>query len=319
MDGGKVVESCLHAHLHEHINAEVVLGTIKSVSQAEEWLCSSYLHCRLQINPSHYGFDLSRAKGLMKETLSTMAATRVGVVSLVGGEEMRATRTGRLMSRYYLTFVTMKRLCGVLGLHQTQGELPELLAVLCGCKELSDTLVRVAEKKTLNNLNRNKAKETIRFPLEGKVKNSEMKVNILIQTTLGMMFIPDSGLMQEVAHLVKLAQRLATCLVELVIHSQERENLVLVKSCYLLLKSLSSGIWHDSQHLIKQMPRVGPVISSALVKASYTTFTLILAADARQLEVASGKSVPFGNTVMQWCRQLPRYVVEVHRLGEPAE
>lgn len=51
----QVVESCLMATLPEHLNAEIVLGTVKDVSQAIAWIRSTFLFTRVRANPQHYG------------------------------------------------------------------------------------------------------------------------------------------------------------------------------------------------------------------------------------------------------------------------
>ena len=45
----------LHQHLIEHLNAEIVLGTITDVSMSLEWLRSTFLYIRVNKNPKHYG------------------------------------------------------------------------------------------------------------------------------------------------------------------------------------------------------------------------------------------------------------------------
>jgi hypothetical protein len=53
--GPQAVESCLMANLAEHMNAEIVLGTIKDVPGAIQWIKSSFLFTRVRSNPQHYG------------------------------------------------------------------------------------------------------------------------------------------------------------------------------------------------------------------------------------------------------------------------
>ena len=49
------VGTSLHQHLIEHLNAEIVLGTISDVSVSLEWLRSTFLYIRVNKNPKHYG------------------------------------------------------------------------------------------------------------------------------------------------------------------------------------------------------------------------------------------------------------------------
>ena len=50
-----VVCFSLHHHLTEHINAEIVLGTITDTNIAQEWLKSTFLYVRMCSNPKFYG------------------------------------------------------------------------------------------------------------------------------------------------------------------------------------------------------------------------------------------------------------------------
>ena len=44
LSGNQVIESTLHENLIEHLNAEIVLGSIKNVALALEWIKSSFLY-----------------------------------------------------------------------------------------------------------------------------------------------------------------------------------------------------------------------------------------------------------------------------------
>ena len=52
--GWEQIESGLLENLAEHLNTEVVLGTITDVSMALAWLKSTYLYIRAIKNPKHY-------------------------------------------------------------------------------------------------------------------------------------------------------------------------------------------------------------------------------------------------------------------------
>lgn len=52
------IESNLHRHLTEHLNAEIVLGTITGLDVAMHWLASTFLYVRARKNPHHYGLNV---------------------------------------------------------------------------------------------------------------------------------------------------------------------------------------------------------------------------------------------------------------------
>ena len=55
LKGLALIESSLHKNLIEHLNAEIVLQTITNISEALEWLKSTYLYVRVKKDPKHYG------------------------------------------------------------------------------------------------------------------------------------------------------------------------------------------------------------------------------------------------------------------------
>lgn len=67
--GTEPVESGLHRHLIEHLNSEVVLGTISDLHVAMEWLTSTFLYIRARKNPRHYGINVGLDKGQIDKKL----------------------------------------------------------------------------------------------------------------------------------------------------------------------------------------------------------------------------------------------------------
>ncbi|KPI90822.1 putative DEAD/DEAH box helicase-like protein [Leptomonas seymouri] len=53
------VESHLHQHMIEHVNAEVALRTIQSFNSALEWAKTTYFWIRLRKCPQHYGLEFA--------------------------------------------------------------------------------------------------------------------------------------------------------------------------------------------------------------------------------------------------------------------
>ena len=174
---------------------------------------------------------------------------------------------------------------------------------------------RTSERNTLNRLNRNRERKIVKYQLPGKIKNKEMKVNILIQAILGCMQIPDISLNMEAPRLLWLASRIATCLVEVVIHDPKKiKDLTLVKNSLLLAKSLGCGIWADSEMVCKQVDKVGLVLSRLVAEGGYKDVISIAQADPRMLELAARKTPPFGNKLRDWAAKLPRYKIRVEMI-----
>ncbi|KAJ1745624.1 putative helicase mug81, partial [Coemansia sp. RSA 1591] len=112
------VESSLHKHLHEHINAEVAGGTITSAQDAVEYLSWTYLYRRLRQNPTYYGVEDSSERGV-NAYLSKLVVECFGELERAlcvtvdfdyakGKVSVAPTPLGKIASQYYLSHTTMQ-------------------------------------------------------------------------------------------------------------------------------------------------------------------------------------------------------------------
>ncbi|NXD89637.1 HFM1 helicase, partial [Chaetorhynchus papuensis] len=205
LNGADIIESSLHRHLVEHLNAEIVLHTVTDVSVALEWIRSTFLYIRALKNPTHYGFSSGLDKVGIEAKLQELCLKNLNDLSsfdLIRMDEannFKPTETGRLMAWYYIAFDTVKQFFTMKGTET----LNELITMISNCTEFVDVKLRTNEKKILNTLNKDKDKITIRFPMEGKIKTREMKVNCLIQAQLGCIPIQDFTLTQDTGRIFR--------------------------------------------------------------------------------------------------------------------
>ncbi|NXC70460.1 HFM1 helicase, partial [Anhinga anhinga] len=205
LNGADVIESSLHRHLVEHLNAEIVLHTVTDVTVALEWIRSTFLYIRALKNPTHYGFSSGLDKIGIEAKLQELCLKNLNDLSsfdLIRMDEannFKPTETGRLMAWYYIAFDTVKQFFTIKGTET----LNELITMISNCTEFVDVKLRTNEKKILNALNKDKDKITIRFPMEGKIKTREMKINCLIQAQLGCIPIQDFTLTQDTGRIFR--------------------------------------------------------------------------------------------------------------------
>lgn len=113
---------------------------------------------------------------------------KAGMLTMDQDVLLKATPLGAAMARYYLAFETMKLFTQVnynikysikIFYIQINGEeiLQQILMLISKCHEFSEMYLRVNDKKCLNLLNKCRNRETIRFPLNGKIKTIDMKIN----------------------------------------------------------------------------------------------------------------------------------------------
>ncbi|NXD78239.1 HFM1 helicase, partial [Halcyon senegalensis] len=209
LNGADVIESSLHRHLVEHLNAEIVLHTLTDVTVALEWIRSTFLYIRALKNPTHYGFSSGLDKIGIEAKLQDLCLKNLNDLSsfdLIRMDEannFKPTETGRLMAWYYIAFDTVKQFFTIKGTET----LKELITMISNCTEFSDVKLRTNERKILNALNKDKDKITIRFPMEGKIKTREMKINCLIQAQLGCIPVQDFTLTQDTGRIFRSGLR----------------------------------------------------------------------------------------------------------------
>nr|XP_054928143.1 probable ATP-dependent DNA helicase HFM1 [Dermacentor andersoni] len=180
---GAVLESSLlRAGLAEHLNAELVLGSLPrpDLSGCLAWARETFLHVRLLENPEHYGFPpgLSRSgaeealHGLCREAIEALSAA--GLVNIDRDTGcLQPNGAGCLMARQCISLDTMRCFSELGG----KLSIADLLWSLSCCSEFADVQLRNNEKAALNALNGSRRKPGIRFPMTGRIKTTEMKVN----------------------------------------------------------------------------------------------------------------------------------------------
>uniref|UniRef100_A0A3Q4G5E7 Probable ATP-dependent DNA helicase HFM1 n=1 Tax=Neolamprologus brichardi TaxID=32507 RepID=A0A3Q4G5E7_NEOBR len=293
MNGIEVIESSLHSHLVEHLNAEIVLQTISDVKMALDWIRSTFLYIRALKNPTHYGFsaDLDRCgieaklQELCLKNLNSLSS--VGLISMDEDITIKPTEAGRLMARYCIAFDTMKQFSKVSGTEN----LSDLVGFLYYSREFSDIQLRMNEKRSLNGLNRDKNRVTIRYPIDGKIKTSEMKVNCLIQAQLSSIPVQDFGLTQDTAKIFRIGMRISRCLSEFLSQRVKAVFSAVVNSL-ILAKCFRAKLWENS-------PYVNCLFGCNFCKL----YVQIL-----------NRHPPFGNQIRESVIHLPKYDVMLEQL-----
>ncbi|XP_055979502.1 LOW QUALITY PROTEIN: probable ATP-dependent DNA helicase HFM1 [Sorex fumeus] len=308
------VESSLHRHLIEHLNAEIVLRTITDVNIALEWIRSTLLYIRALKNPSHYGFSSGLNKDGIEAKLQELCLKNLNDLSsldLIKMDEdvnFKPTEAGRLMAWYYITFETVKRFCAISG----NESLSDLVTMISSCKEFLDVKLRINEKKMLNTLNKDPNRITIRYPMEGRIKTREMKVNCLIQAQLGCIPIQDFALTQDTSKIFRNGSRITRWLSEFMA-TQEKKFIILLNSL-ILAKCFRCKLWENSKHVSKQLEKIGISLSNAMVNAGLTSFKKIEEKNARELELILNRHPPFGTQIKETVMYLPKYELEVKQI-----
>lgn len=308
--GEDTVESNLHRHLAEHINSEVVLGTITETSVAINWIRSTFLYIRALRCPQYYGMSAGLSAKGVENKLQEMCLRELNALASVklvtlGIFDVCPTYTGRLMANYYMGFESMKTFTTVTG----KENLYDILLIIAGCYEFSGFQLRASDKKMLNTLN----KGGLRFPFKGLIRTTTMKISCLIQAAFGCHSVQDSSLYQEMLRILRIGERATKCLAKCLQLQPHHQSLL---SAIILTKCFHCKLWENSPYVSRQLERIGPVLSELLVAAGKTSFREIATSNPRDLERILNRTPPMGNKLREAAGHVPQFQVKLQVMKE---
>ncbi|KAG6528855.1 hypothetical protein ZIOFF_011047 [Zingiber officinale] len=212
---------------------------------------------------------------------------------------------GRLMTKFYLKFNTMKLIVNAPG----SSSVEDVLHIISRSEELSWIQLRRNEKKLLNDINSDK-EGRLRFHVltengkrKKRIQTREEKIFVLANDCLtGDPLVHDLSFNQDVTSICTRGSRIAKCMKECYIYRKSYKGAM---SSILLAKCLHHKLWENSPYLLKQLPGIGMVTAKALQSAGVNSFESLAAADPRKIEIVTGRKYPFGNHIKESLLLLP--------------
>eukprot|EP00256_Glycine_max_P067259 XP_025981854.1 DExH-box ATP-dependent RNA helicase DExH17 [Glycine max] len=312
LNGCEVVESQLLSCVTEHLLAEIVQLTVSDITKAIEWLKRSYLYVRMKKNPMNYAIKKGISGDRLEKHVQDICVRKVNELSqndMVWVDEdgflLRPLDPGRLMTKYYLRFDTMKQIMRT----PENCSLEDALHVVCCAEEIAWIQLRRNEKKLLNEINADKDGR-LRFHILGdkrkkkkRIQTREEKIFILANDCLtGDPSVHDLSLIQDMNSICSNGCRIAKCLKDYFVYKRNYKGTV---NSALLAKSLGQKLWDDSPYLLKQLPGIGMVTAKALHSMGVRSFEELADADPRRIELVTGRKYPFGNHIKDSLLSLP--------------
>ncbi|GAY46809.1 hypothetical protein CUMW_099840, partial [Citrus unshiu] len=312
LNGCEMVESQLLSCVTEHLTAEIVQMTVSDITQAIEWMKCSYLY-----NPQNYSVRKVISRDRIEKHMQEVCVQKVDELSchqMIWTDEdgflLKPQEPGRLMTKYYLKFDTMKYImqtpvnCG----------LEDALHTVCHAEEIAWIQLRRNEKKLLNIINIDKDGR-LRFHINGdkgkrkkRIQTREEKIFVLANDCLtGDPSVHDLSLTQimnciclpkDMNSISTNGSRIAKCMRDYFIFRKNYKGAV---NSALLAKSLYQRLWDDSPYLLKQLPGIGMALHSMGIKS----FETLAEADPRRIEIVTGRKYPFGNHIKESLLSLP--------------
>ncbi|XP_021732462.1 DExH-box ATP-dependent RNA helicase DExH17-like [Chenopodium quinoa] len=312
LNGCEIVESQLLSCIMEHLTAEIVQLTIPDITRAIEWMKCSYLYVRMKKNPETYAIQKGISRDRIESHMQDICVKKVNELSrnqLIWTDEdgflLKPLEPGRLMTKYYLKFNTMKYIMQT----QSNCSLEDALHVVCRAEELAWIQLRRNEKKLLNDVNADKDGRLCFHILGDKgkkkkrIQTREEKIFVLVNDCLtGDPLVHDLSLSQDANSICSNGCRIAKCMKEYFFFKKNYKGAL---NSIALAKSLHHKLWDSCPYLLKQLPGIGMVTAKALHSMGITSFETLAEADPRRIEIVANRKFPFGDHIKESLLSLP--------------
>lgn len=277
------VESQLIKSLPDHMNAEVVTGSIQTIKDAVDWLGYTFLYVRMLQNPVLYGISEEAMREdpsleARRRDLAHTAATILEKSHLLRYDRksgsLQATPLGRVASQFYISHASM----GVYIRHMrpNMSEI-ELLRLFALSGEFAQITVREEEKLELVKLS-----GRIPIPVKESPSEATAKVNMLLQAYISRLRLDGFALQADMAFIQQSAARIMRALFEIALR---RNWASLAKLCLDMSNMVSHRVWR-SQSPLRQFKNVPEVVCRKLERKSdieWTRYTDLTPSDLGEL------------------------------------
>lgn len=209
------IESQFMSKLADNLNAEIVLGNVRSRDDAVEWLGYTYLFVRMLRSPGLYsvGADYENDDALEQKRVDLVHSASVVLekAGLVKYEKktgrLQSTELGRIASHYYITHHSM--LIYSQHLQPMIGNI-ELFRIFALSDEFKYIPVRQDEKLELAKL-----LGRVPVPVKESMDEPHAKINVLLQAYISRLKLEGLALMADMVYVTQSAGRILRALFEI--------------------------------------------------------------------------------------------------------
>ncbi|KIH88793.1 dead deah box DNA helicase [Sporothrix brasiliensis 5110] len=310
--GYQTVESTLHMNLIEHLNSEIVLGTITSLPKAVQWLRGTFLSVRLRQNPDHYKLTdettLARTTDEQLREICKAGIDRLAEVRLIqyladSDAEFRGTPHGGAMSTYMVRFETMVMMLKL----NSSVSMEELVNALCHASEFDELRIKSTERQGLRELNKS---QDIPFKFKDNIMETWQKISVLIQVELARGVLPYQQRMAlEARQAIERMQRLLESYIVCMIADNNGHA---AKIGLDFSRSLLAKAWEGFPAQLCQVPDIGPANMKKLVDKQVTTVLAFADLGTVTIERFLSKNPPAAMKIADSLRAFPRLTLDGH-------
>lgn len=213
------IESNFIKQLPDHLNAEVVGGTVTNIKEAATWLTYTYLHVRMVRNPLAYGITADqkeddpmlrgRSVELVQDAARLLAGNEMVRYDIESGN-LSVTDLGRTAAHYYIQAESVatfnEKLRGFESL--SDGQLAHLI---CCATEFENVKIRQEELNEIDAL----AKKSCPLPVKTPIHDSSDKSLVLMQAFISRAGIKSFTLISDTNYIASNAGRVARAMFQM--------------------------------------------------------------------------------------------------------
>ncbi|KAI2629761.1 Sec63-domain-containing protein [Hypoxylon sp. NC1633] len=245
------IESQFISKLVDNLNAEIVLGNVRSRDEGVEWLGYTYLFVRMLRSRGLYsvGDDYGDDDILEQKRVDLIhsAATVLKKSNLITYDEktgkLKATELGRIASHYYITHGSMDTYNKLI---QPSISTIELFRVFALSAEFKYIPVRQDEKLELA-----KILSRIPIPVKESIEEPHCKINVLLQAYISRLRLDGLALMADMVYVTQSAGRILRAIFEITLQKGWSN---VAKTALDLCKMAEKRMWLTMTPL-RQFPR----------------------------------------------------------------
>mmetsp|Transcript_22044 Transcript_22044/g.47942 ORF Transcript_22044/g.47942 Transcript_22044/m.47942 type:complete len:2140 (-) Transcript_22044:37-6456(-) len=318
------IESNFIKQLADHMNAEVVGGTVTNIREAVEWIRYTYLHVRMCKNPLAYGINAiqhesdptlrKRSNELVIEAAKLLDERKMVRYNPDSGN-LAVTNLGRVASHFYIRNQSVHTFNEMLEKKRTSPTDADLLHVMCCADEFENVRVRPEELDEVDRLK----KESCPLDTFAPVEEFSGKCNVLLQSYVSKARVTSFTLISDTNYIASNAGRVSRALFEMCL---KNGNAPAALKFLRLAKSIDHRFWwfqsplRAFEHELKKNVYVALEDSKVASGDGYNTFERAISLlDMEPTEVGQlCHCFRDGALIQKFVRMLPRVEVSCNVL-----
>ncbi|KAJ1698273.1 hypothetical protein LUZ63_006785 [Rhynchospora breviuscula] len=292
------VESHLHLFLHDHLNAEIVVGSVENKQDAVDYLTWTFMYRRLTKNPNYYNLQgvshrhlSDHLSELVENVLTDLESSKC--VAIEEDMYLKPLNLGLIASYYYISYATVERFGSSL---TPKTKMKGLLDVLASASEYADLPIRPGEEEQIRKLIHHQ-----RFSVDNpRMADPHTKANALLQAHFSRHVVV-GNLAADQREVLLSAHRLLQAMVDVI---SSNGWLTLALSAMEVSQMVTQGMW-ERDPVLMQLPHVSKELAKRCQERGIeTVFDLVEMENSDRMELLQMSDAQLMD-IVRFCNRYP--------------